>query len=264
MVTGSPGGQGQREGDRRPAWRIRVLGRFEVARDGRGLASPTGVPLETVKLLATCGPLHVEEVAETLWPDVRPDTGRRRLRNVLLRVRDAYGPLVERREEVLALIDDAEVDVWRFRETAQAALLCPCDDQTAVVQAWEALGHHRGELLPADRFRQWTVHPRRRVRDLLLGVLDRLAHHALATGCTHEAIWLLQHAIEYDPWAEDRYLTAAQLLHDHGFDGRAATMLARARAVAAELGLPLPEPDWAASWKLPAAVDDPPGVLVVP
>lgn len=241
----------------RPVWSVRLLGGFEVHHRGLPLQPPTGVPLEAVKLLATCGPLHVEALAEALWPEVRPDTGRRRLRNVLLRVRDAYGPMVERGDDVIALTQQAEVDAHRFCEEAEAALLRPREDAAGLPHAWAALRWHRGELLPADRFREWAVQPRQRVRDLLLGVLDRLAQHTIAAGRPDEAISLLQYAIQHDPWAEDRYLTAAQLLHDHGFHGRAATMLARARAVAAELGLPPPQPPWASTWNLAATAAGP-------
>lgn len=252
VVTGRSGAIDPVCDGERPAWSVRLLGGFEVTRLGRRLPPPTGVPLEAVKFLATCGPLHVEEVAEALWPEVRPETGRRRLRNVLLRVRDAYGPLVERSDEVLDLARDTEVDARRFCAEAEAALLRPREDPAGVPHAWNALRWHGGELLPADRFREWTQQPRQRVGDLLLGVLDRLTQHTIAADRPDEAIWLLQYAIQHDPWAEDRYLTAARLLHDHGLHGRAATMLARARTVTAELGLPPPQPPWASTWNLAA------------
>lgn len=234
-------------------WHIRLLGAFEVVHEGVCLRPPSGVPLETVKLVATCGPLHVEEVSETLWPDVAPGTGRRRLRNVLLRVRDAYGDLLARDDEIVTLREGVVVDARQFNEHARAALLTPPRDARAVPEAWEALRLHRGDLLPEDRYREWTLAPRNRLREQLLGVLDLLARHTLSLGCTHETLWLLEYAIDIDPWAEDRYLSAAQLLHEQGLHGRAATMLARARSMAADLGLPAPEVPWAADWELELA-----------
>jgi DNA-binding SARP family transcriptional activator len=236
-----------------PACDIRLLGGFEVAREGIRLRRPSGVPLVAVKLVATCGPLHVEEVAETLWPDVAPETGRRRLRNVLLRVRDAFGDLVTRDEEILTLAEGTTVDARRFNEHAQAALLSPPQDSRAVPEAWEALRVHRGDLLPEDRYREWTVGPRARLHQQLLGILDLLAAHMRSLGRTHETLWLLEYAMDLDPWAEDRYLSAAKLLHEQGLHGRAAAMLARARTMAADLGLPAPEAPWASQWDLELA-----------
>lgn len=232
------------------AYAVRLLGGFEVVADGVPLRPPTGVPLEAVKLIATCSPLHLEEVAETLWPDVAPETGRRRLRNVLLRIRDAYGPLVRREDEIVTLAEGSAVDARSFNAHARAALLSPPHDPAAVPEGWEALRLHRGDLLPEDRYREWTLAPRARLREQLLGVLDLLARHTMSLGSPHEALWLLEYAIELDPWAEDRYLSAAQMLHERGLHGRAATMLARARAMAADLGLPSPAPPWASEWQL--------------
>src|SRR3546814_10342141 len=100
-----------------------LLGRFVVHRGGEDMTPPAGMAANVVKILAVRGAgVHLDELAEVLWPDSDPGRGRTRLRNVLARIRRASGDIVQRRGESVTLADGVEVDSRRFDRAADAAL----------------------------------------------------------------------------------------------------------------------------------------------
>ncbi len=102
--------------------RVHVFGGFAVSHGGRQVDVPGGKPQQLVKVLAVAGrPVPVDEMADLLWPDVDPEVGRRRLRNVVARVR-AAGDLLERNDDLLALGTAVAVDLLDFESAAQGAL----------------------------------------------------------------------------------------------------------------------------------------------
>ena len=215
---------------------VAVLDGFSVTVNGRDV-TPTGVPGMVIKALAVRGAMQVEEILELLWPEVAPSTGRTRLRSVLARLRRSCGDIVERRGDSLALAAGAQVDAAAFSERAGRAMVW-ADEADAVKLAREAWSLFRGELLPFDTYVDWTAGPRERIRHRAVAVLDLLADDAAARGRPLEATAYLERAVDLQPYDEDRYLIAAELLYQLGRRGRAMLMLERARAVADELGMP--------------------------
>lgn len=212
-----------------------VLGRFEVRRDGERCTPPPGMAAKAVKVLAVRGGrLHVDELAEELWPDAGPDVGRTRLRNVLTRLRRSSGELVVREGDLVSLAPDVVVDAVAFEAAARAALGPPAD----LDGARAALGLTGGTLLPDSLYEPWAASPRERLRVLQLSLLDLVAEGAAAEGRLDEAIGAIERAVELEPLDEDRHLRAARLFLDQGRRGAAASMLRRARRVTEELGLP--------------------------
>lgn len=219
---------------------IRLLGGFEVTRGGRPVELPPGQPGLAVKIVAASGGrAHLEEVLEALWPEGDPDVGRRRLRNVLARVRAAAGELLVRDGETLALAGGVRVDGHLFEEDAQRALrMAGAGDRAGVITARSALARYQGPLLPDDPYQSWAAAPRERLAALQLHLLDLLVDEARRAGDDEEALRLLQRGIEADRYEERRYLLAARILVDEGRRTRAAEMLVRAQEVAGELGVP--------------------------
>jgi DNA-binding SARP family transcriptional activator/ATP/maltotriose-dependent transcriptional regulator MalT len=214
--------------------RLRLLGGFEASRSGQALALPPGLPTQLVKLLACSGRrLPGDAVVESLWPQVEPASGRKRLRNVLNRLRDAAGDLVIRDGDALALAPGLETDADEFERAAAHALASPHDDGAAGA----ALARYGGELLPDDRYEPWSAEPRERLARRQLALLDLLADRAEAEGEVDEALRLLERAIEADRLDESRYLRAAALLLTQGRRGRALEVLRTAAAALHELGL---------------------------
>jgi LuxR family transcriptional regulator, maltose regulon positive regulatory protein len=219
---------------------ITLLGEFTVARGGRQIAVPVGRTAQLVRYLAVRGGrAHVDEVTETLWPDDPDLRGRDRIRNVLSRLRRACGDLVHREGEVLELPPNVRIDLVSFERDARDALAAP-DGPQAVGLARSAASRYRGELLPDDRYSQWTVAPREHARSRLLDVLDLLVADAEARDDLDEALRLLGRAIDHDPDNEDRHLHAAELLLSQGRRGSARQRLAQAHRLADEFGAPRP------------------------
>jgi len=209
-----------------------LLGRFAVERGGMTVTPPAGHPSLLVKLVALHGPLAADEAIEALWPDVDAMMGRRRLRNLLNRVKMASGELVVRERGSLRLIDGVEVDLVRFDAAADLALRHP---GAAAVETAVAL--YRGELLPEDRYDDWSAAERERLRRRHLDVLDAGAECAHDRGDLAEACRLLDISLQAEPLDERRAVLAARLLAERGRLVAANDVLRRTVRSLAGLGL---------------------------
>jgi DNA-binding SARP family transcriptional activator len=220
-----------------PPVTVLVLGGFEVRRGGENVVPPAGRPVSLVKLLAlNGGRLSPDAVIEALWPGVDAPSGRKRLRNVLNRLREAVGELVVRRGDSLSLAPGAEVDAELFERGATAALAAS-EPAEAAGRARAALALYTGDALPDDRYEDWAAGPRERLRARALALLDLLADRAEADGELDEALRLLGRAIELDRIDESRYLRSARLLLHQGKRGRALDVLRSGAGALRELGL---------------------------
>lgn len=222
---------------RRPAVTIELLGGLRIRPDRADAIELGGVPAQVVKLVALRRRAHIEEVVEVVWPGLDPVVGRRRMRNVLTRIRNGAGAVIVRDGDLLVLGGDVDVDVHRFEAAAAGVYGAAGDPDAAEGSAREAKALYRGELLPADRFQDWTVAPRERLRRRYLAVVDHLARVAATRGQLEDALELVELALELEPHAEERYLFASEVLLGAGRRGAAAMMLRRADAALTELGL---------------------------
>jgi DNA-binding SARP family transcriptional activator/ATP/maltotriose-dependent transcriptional regulator MalT len=214
---------------------VSLLGGFRARRGEEPLDIPPGHAVLLVALVATARrPLLVDEVVDLLWEEGDADTGRRRLRNLLHRLRERAGDLVVRRGDTLVLVEDAEVDVVTFRALAVAALAAaPGPD--AVVLARDALDGYGGELLPEHRYDDAVAAERERLAALHLQLLDRLVTELERSGDLVAASDARLAAAAADPWDESRLLAAADAAAIAGRPRVAAALVERARVLAAEL-----------------------------
>lgn len=223
--------------------RIRLFGCFAVQRDGHDV-TPGGLAGTLLRLMALRGgPVHVDTVVEALWPESAPGQGRTRLRNVLARLRDAAGDVVVRQGDCLHLADAVEVDLHRFTRLATRALQglgAPGGmvRAAALHRAREALELARDELLPADAYAAWAAAARLRQHRCQLALLDAFAGALADDGAVPGAVDALFEAIDVDPYDERRYVRAARLLAASGRRGAADDVLALARCMLDDLGLP--------------------------
>ena len=217
---------------------LRVFGGLRLSRDGSPLPTPVGTCAALLRIVATSGAVHVDELSEALWPESAPGAGRARLRNVLSRLRASCGDVVIRVGETVAVSDDVEVDVAVFESTARRALALPAG--TAERQAWakQALSWASGELLPEDIYHDWSAAPRERARHYRLALLDLLAEESAAAGDVAGALRRWQEAAQIEPYDETRYVKMARLLVADGRWGAAHTVLERAESALSDLGLP--------------------------
>jgi DNA-binding SARP family transcriptional activator len=140
---------------------MRLLGGFDVVVDGAPVppaAWSRRHAAALVKLLALAEHrrLHREQVIDALWPGQQVDAAAPRLHKAAHYARRALGDHPEAlvlRDGVVALLPDVEtlLDVDEFRRLGALALTH--HDHEAAEQA---LSHHRGELLPEDRYDAWA------------------------------------------------------------------------------------------------------------
>jgi len=139
---------------------VRLLGRFEVLVDARPVPADAWAQrraADLVKLLALA-PGHRmprDEVLEMLWPKLGADAAASNLHKAASYARSAVGDrgVVVLRGGVVELAPAAEVttDVERFERGDDSAF--------------------GGELLPDERYEQWTLGPRARLRERRLALM---------------------------------------------------------------------------------------------
>jgi DNA-binding SARP family transcriptional activator len=223
---------------------VRVLGEVSIRRDTVDVPLPTGRPAMLVRLLAIHHRgLELDEVVDTLWPEQDTDTGRRRLRDTLARLKARSGDIVIRQGSRL-LLAPAWIDATAFRAAADRALGSGGRDGGALAVA--ALALWTGDLLPSDPYEAWATGPREQLRRRRLDLLDLVAAQAAERGSYDEARQALEQAIEADPYDDTRYVLAARHLLAVGRREPARRMLARAVAAMQELGLQPPAELWQA------------------
>ena len=103
-----------------------------------------------------------------------------------------------------------------------------------------ALARYRGDVLPDDLYEEWADPPRERTRRTMLQLLDLCADAAAARGDLDETRRVIELTIDLAPYDDARYLRAASALLEQGRRGAALTVVRRARAALAELGLQPP------------------------
>jgi DNA-binding SARP family transcriptional activator len=74
----------------------------------------------------------------------------------------------------------------------------------------------------------------------MLDVLDLCATEAARQGNLDEARRMVERSLELAPYEDDRYLRVAEILQEQGRRGAALSVLRRAKAVLAPLGIEVP------------------------
>lgn len=217
-------------------WEISMLGGFSIRHRAKTVALPASLATQAVKIVALHPRITVDELIEYLWEDAEPGVGARRLRNVLWRIRSACGDLLVREGNFVRLAPGASTDVARFRALAEQALVgVDAGTPRAVEAAREAVDCYRGELLPGDRYADWTAAARESVARTHLRLLELLVDDALVGDRQGEALVLLDRMAEIDPFDERHHLRTAEIHLQAGNRGRALDALARAERMLAEL-----------------------------
>jgi predicted ATPase/DNA-binding SARP family transcriptional activator len=134
-----------------------------------------------VKLLALAPErrMHSDRVLELLWPGRSLGSARNNLHQAIFAARRALGVIgadgrqcLELRDDVLVLCPDdpVQVDAIAFEERAAKAR-----ERRDVAEYRTALASYRGELLPEDRYEEWTAARREALHELRLDLGIELA-----------------------------------------------------------------------------------------
>ena len=221
---------------------LSVLGRFALTRGGRPVPVTAGQAAQLLKMVAVCGGRVPADVAiEALWPEADREAGRNRLRTVLGRQRAEVGEVILRAGDSLLLAPEVRVDLALFEaESRRALALGRAEPTLAVAVARAAIARYRGDLLPDDPYEEWSELPREHARRTMLQLLDLCADAAAERGDLDETRRVIEMTIDLAPYDDARYLRAASALLEQGRRGAALTVVRRARAALAELGLQPP------------------------
>ena len=178
--------------------RIWLLGGFRAAVDGTPVAEGAwrrNKAKALVKLLALARGkrLHREQLMDVLWPDLAPEAAAANLRKAVYFARQALAPEhLALRDEMLRLeAAHLWVDVDAFERAAEAG------DLRAAVELYG------GDLLPEDRFEDWTGERRDQLHARFARRLLDHARELEAAGDLDGATAALERLAAADPLSEE-------------------------------------------------------------
>ncbi len=189
---------------------IFMLGGFRLQHKGKTIG-PEHFRLrkacDLIKLLALA-PRHRlarDQILEWLWPDRSPEASANSLYQALHSARpvlDALMPpvYIHFEDEYLTLQSNPtlRVDVEAFEAAAAQAR-----QSQDPVSYQAALGLYTGELLPEDRYEDWTIQRREALQQTYLGLLHELARLHEAQGDYSSAVTAYLRLIAVDPLQEE-------------------------------------------------------------
>ncbi len=204
--------------------RISLLGGFSIARGAevvRDDAWRLRKAKTLVKLLALAPErrLHADRATELLWADRDPASARNNLHQAIYAARRALDSAglegrvcLVLREDVIALCPDdpVAVDVPAFEEAAGRAR-----EEGDLAAYRGALEAYAGELLPEDRYEEWTVSRRDALHELRLALGIELAELE-AEADQAAAIDLLRGLLVEEPLHEPAHRALMRLYADGG------------------------------------------------
>ncbi|MCE0486937.1 alpha/beta fold hydrolase [Ornithinimicrobium sediminis] len=206
----------------RHAVRVVAMGRFEVVVDGQAVplgswGSRRARTLLKRLIVARGWPVPREELLHTLWPDEQSGRLGARLSVQLSAARRVlHGAVVADRSTVRLDLESLEIDVEEWFGLS---------DDRQVVESY-------AELLPEDRYEDWTRPLREEMRDRFVTVARRVAEQTTAAA---EAAVLLRRVLELDPYDEHAHRLLVLRLRADGRHGEAAVAQERYDAAMAEL-----------------------------
>src|ERR671936_627682 len=205
--------------------RIALLGGFSAAAGERAVSEGTWrlrKAKSLVKLLALAPEhrLHRDQVLEVLWGDRDPAAAMNNLHQALYVARRALedAAVIELRDDALVL-GGVVVDVEEFEQAAAAARgsgdreLCS-----------SAVDLYTGELLPEDRYEDWSAARRESLRESCIALLLELSALERDAGDSPAAVRWLQRALVEDPLNEEAH---RQLMTAFALSGRRQEALAQ-------------------------------------
>jgi predicted ATPase/DNA-binding SARP family transcriptional activator len=227
---------------------FRILGPLEADVDGNPveLSAAQLRRLLLVLLLAPGRPVHVDTVAECMWPDdgalaSRPENTGKTLQIYVSRLRkilpDQVGPHFEARGYRLgAGVDDVDASLF---ETLLATARHPADDaeQTAAVLR-SALALWRGPAISDCRDEPWAIGAAARLDELRLSAEERLTDARLALGDHAGLCAEVEQSVEENPLRERLWYQLMLALYRSGRQADALRAYQRVRGILGEeLGL---------------------------
>ncbi len=201
--------------------RIDTLGAFRICHDEEPIPEAAWKAQKhkaLLKILLTHRghALTKEQLMEWLWPDLPPKSAARDLRIAVSQVRRVLEPNISRGSESTYVLTTESGYAWNIQsdywldaqefETKCAALtrdfsISQLEEQIA--QAEEAKVLYQGDYLEEDRYKEWTLAERERLKELYLTLLTQLAKAHSRMGRYGRAVELSREALTHDPCREN-------------------------------------------------------------
>jgi predicted ATPase len=230
-----------------------LFGLFEVRRGDRALSAkdwPRKKAAALLKRLALERRLLKDQAIEFLWPEADPTSAANNLYKTIHTLRQtlktglgqgAAAAIFRFEDGVLSLLPSVWVDAQEFERLCTTPPTAPLEQRTADLE--QALGLYRGDLLPDDRYEDWTLISRERLFRCQREARLQLAIHYQETRDYTSAIALLIPLLEHDRADEPVH---RELMRLYALSGRRHEALrqyqACVEAVVAEIDLP-PSPE---------------------
>ncbi len=210
---------------------VRLLGGFRVERGDVTLPDlvwQRRSAKRLTKLVATHPDhaLHREQILEILWRDLDIESARNAFAKALHAARRALEPTLLPREssaylrlrdDVLRLnMDNVVVDADQFQLLAETALRLG-----TVSEVESALAAYGGELLPEDRYEDWSAARRASLSELHAQLLLRMADVLDRRGSYAQAAECLRAVLVHDPTREEVHRRLMRLYSKSGSRGQA-------------------------------------------
>ncbi|WP_157857817.1 BTAD domain-containing putative transcriptional regulator [Streptomyces durhamensis] len=218
----------------RPSATVRVLGGFQVVRDGCPVPAEewqSKKARDLLKLLvARRGlPTPRELLMEALWPEQDPARCGNRLSVALSILRLVLDPQRRMAQDHFIVADKEvvglarlQVDVQEFLATARHALgVAERSAEHAFAALTAAEGLYRGDVLADDPYAEWATALREEAQAAHAELLARLAAAAAENRDTYAEIHYRLRLLERDPYDEDTHLALVCRLAEAGRHGEA-------------------------------------------
>jgi len=205
-------------------FKVTVLGRFQVLRDGAPLRFSRRMqrkPLELLQVLIAFGGTDVGagKLTDALWPDSDGDAGYHALESALYRLRQLLGvPSAVTMSGGKLSLDRRQfwVDMWTFEREVQAPSRLDADPAARLARVREL---YQGHFLEQEADKQWALKTREVLRERFVRSIRDAARAFESRRLWHEAASLYQSGLELDHLAEDLYrglMVCHKELGDHG------------------------------------------------
>jgi len=210
--------------------RIKLLGQFQVYRDGDPILQTewrTEKNKDVLKILALYPDqtLPRDWIMESLWPEQDPERSVRNLRGRISETRrileshlsqGSKSAYVKTVSDGYALATDyCRIDTQAFRAAyGHAITQAELDANTAIDTFKRAIEVYTGDLLPADRHKEWAFEPRAELRRLYMDALRQLTELLYLDAQYDQAIRYGEQTLQADPYDERIYRTLMRAHHE--------------------------------------------------
>lgn len=197
-----------------PTLRVSALGGFQVLRGSLPVPAEAWqqrrkARLLLVYLLTQRRPVPRDELLDTLWPDLAPESAGLALNTTFSDLRKLLEPYlgkgmpsryVTREGDCYSFNTDS--DTWYDVRAFEQAARVPAAQKTEP-SARSALELYRGDFLPEDPYEDWVIRERERLRSLYLNALTRLLDEHMRQGAWRDGIDVARRILEREPWIEE-------------------------------------------------------------